>query len=77
VKEQVEKLKETLKGDDIDAIKADSEELTKRFYALSEKLYKATGGDAAAADAASDTASDADGNVYSNDYEVKDEGDGK
>ena len=37
---KLEKLKETLKGEDIDAIKADSEELTKRFYAIAEKLYK-------------------------------------
>ncbi|MBQ7624396.1 MAG: molecular chaperone DnaK, partial [Clostridia bacterium] len=38
VKEQLEKLKETLKGQDEAAIKADSEELTKRFYAIAEKL---------------------------------------
>ena len=41
----LEKLKETLKGNDNDAIKADTEALEKAFYALSEKLYKAQGGD--------------------------------
>jgi len=35
----VERLKETLKGDDASAIKADTEVLQKAVYALSEKLY--------------------------------------
>ena len=39
IEEQLNKLKETLKGTDTEAIKADSEELTKRFYAIAEKLY--------------------------------------
>ena len=34
-------LKEALKGEDIEAIKAKQEELTKAFYAVSEKVYKA------------------------------------
>ena len=33
-------LKETQKGSDVEAIKAATEELTKAFYAVSEKLYK-------------------------------------
>jgi molecular chaperone DnaK len=36
----LEKLKETVKSDDIDAIKEQTEELAKVFYPLSEKLYK-------------------------------------
>ena len=36
----IDKLKETLKGDDTDAIKAATEELTQLFYAMSEKLYQ-------------------------------------
>ena len=36
----VDKLKETLKGDDTDAIKAATEELTQLFYQMSEKLYQ-------------------------------------
>ena len=35
----VEKLKETLKGTDVEAIKAATEECQKSFYAISEKLY--------------------------------------
>ncbi|MEA5038755.1 MAG: molecular chaperone DnaK [Clostridiaceae bacterium] len=42
IEEQLNKLKETLKGTDIEAIKADSEELTKRFYSIAEKLYQNT-----------------------------------
>ena len=44
VKEAVEKLKETLKGSDVEAIKADTEALQKAFYAISEKLYAQQGG---------------------------------
>ena len=40
VNEQLNVLKEALKGDNIDAIKSAAEELTKRFYAIAEKLYK-------------------------------------
>ena len=48
VKTALEKLKETVKGTDTDAIKADTEALEQAFYRLSEKLYKAQGGDAGA-----------------------------
>ena len=40
------KLKETLKGTDTQAIKNATEELTKAFYAVSEKLYGQQGGQA-------------------------------
>ena len=36
----IEKLKETLKGTDVEAIKAATEECQKSFYAISEKLYQ-------------------------------------
>ena len=36
----IDKLKETLKGQDVEAIKAATEELTQAFYAVSEKLYQ-------------------------------------
>ncbi|MDL2288918.1 molecular chaperone DnaK, partial [Oscillospiraceae bacterium OttesenSCG-928-F05] len=39
VQTAIDKLKETLKGTDIEAVKADTENLTKEFYAVSEKLY--------------------------------------
>jgi molecular chaperone DnaK len=44
VKAAIEKLKETVKTDNTEAIKADTEALEKAFYAVSEKLYKAQGG---------------------------------
>ena len=37
---KVDALKEALKGEDIDAIKAKQEELTQQFYKISEELYK-------------------------------------
>ena len=44
VKEAIEKLRATVATGNTEAIKADTEALEKAFYALSEKLYKATGG---------------------------------
>ena len=40
VQSGIDKLKETLKGEDTDAIKAATEELTQLFYSMSEKLYQ-------------------------------------
>ena len=40
VLDAIEKLKETVKTGNTDAIKQDSEELSKAFYAISEKLYQ-------------------------------------
>ena len=73
VQEQIEKVKEALKGTDSAAIKAESEELTKRFYALSEQLYKATG---AAPDGAAPQGGQAgpdENGYYDASYEVKDD----
>ena len=39
VKNAIEKLKETMKGNDLEAIKADTEAVEKSFYKISEKLY--------------------------------------
>lgn len=39
VTDKLEALKKSLEGSDYDKIKVDSEELTKAFYAISEKLY--------------------------------------
>ena len=49
VEAAISKLRETVAGGNTDAIKADTEALEKAFYALSEKLYKASGADAGAA----------------------------
>ena len=43
VQNEIDKLKETVKSGDTDAIKAGTEELQKKFYALSEKLYAQSG----------------------------------
>ena len=45
---KINALKEALKGEDIEAIKAKQEELTKSFYAVSEKLYQAAAAQAQA-----------------------------
>ena len=66
------KLKETVKGNDTEAIKADTEALEKAFYALSEKLYKQ--GAQAGADMGNDAgAQGGDGTYYNADYEDKTE----
>lgn len=52
VKAAVDTLKETMKGDDLDKIKADTEALTKPLYELSAELYKETQAQEGAAGAA-------------------------
>ena len=71
----IDKLKETLKGEDTDAIKAATEELTQLFYKMSEKLYQQPQG---GADAGAQTGADAgsqSGQYYDADYKVVDEDD--
>ena len=72
----IDKLKETLKGEDTDAIKAATEELTQAFYKMSEKLYQqqAPQGDAAAQQPGGDTGAQG-GQYYDADYEVVDDDD--
>ena len=72
----IEKLKETLKGEDTDAIKAATEELTQAFYKMSEKLYQqqAPQGDAAAQQPGGDTGAQG-GQYYDADYKVVDDDD--
>ena len=71
-----DKLKETLKGEDTDAIKAATEELTQAFYKMSEKLYQqqAPQGDAAAQQPGGDTGAQG-GQYYDADYKVVDDDD--
>lgn len=80
VTEAINKLKETVKGNDTEAIKADTEALEKAFYAISEKLYQAQGGaqgfdpnaGAGNADAGNGSAgTDSNGTYYGADYEDK------
>ena len=77
----VDKLKETLKGDDTDAIKAATEELTQLFYKMSEKLYQqqAPQGDPtqAGAQGAGPDAGAQGGQYYDADYKVVDDDENK
>lgn len=72
----IDKLKETLKGEDTDAIKAATEELTQAFYKMSEKLYQqqAPQGDAAAQQPGGDTGAQG-GQYYDADYKIVDDDD--
>ncbi len=62
-----EALKEALKGEDIDAIKAKQEDLQKEIFAISEKIYKAANPQGAEGAPTGETGS-ADPNVYEADY---------
>ena len=69
VQSAIDKLKETVKGGNTEAIKADTEALQQAFYAVSEKLYKQSGaqGDMGAQGGAQG----ADGTYYNTDFEDK------
>ncbi|MDY4036047.1 MAG: molecular chaperone DnaK [Candidatus Pseudoscilispira sp.] len=74
------KLKETVKGDDIAAIKADTEALQQAFYAVSEQMYKNVnpdGAEQAGAGAAGEGAAQNGGQYYDADYRVVDEDENK
>ena len=66
-------LKESLKGTDIEDIKAKQEELQKKVYAVSEKVYKAASEAAQQAQTPSDAQQANDGNVYEADYKDVDD----
>ena len=78
---KLNQLKDVLKGTDTQAIKNATEELTKAFYAVSEKLYSQNGGQAgpgpdmggAAGGASGGSASGGGDNVVDADYEVVDD----
>ena len=68
----IEKLKETVKSGDTEAIKADTEALEKAFYAISEQLYKQAQAEQQAQGAGPDMGgAGADGTYYNADYEDK------
>ncbi len=66
----MEKVREALKGTDTEAIKAATEELTKDFYAISEKLYQNTGEAAPGPDMGGAATGDSDPTVVDADYTV-------
>lgn len=68
VEDAIAALKEVKDSDDIDAIKAKTEELTQAFYGISEKLYKENAGQGNPGEAGN-----SEENVSDADYEVVDE----
>jgi molecular chaperone DnaK len=78
VQAAIDKLKETLKGQDTAAIKADTDALTQAFYAVSEKLYQQANPQGAAqggAQSGPDAGAAQEGQYYDADYKVVDEDD--
>jgi len=67
--EAVETLKKSLEGGDVDKIKADSEALTQKFYAISEKLYQQAQAAADVQGQGTDPAGFQGDNVVDADYE--------
>jgi molecular chaperone DnaK len=73
VTEKVDALKEALKGEDINLIKNRKDELTQKFYEISEKLYKAAGGAEGQPGAAGPDAGGADNANYTDFTEAGDQ----
>ena len=73
VQAALDKLKETLKGQDTAAIKADTEALTQAFYAVSEKLYQQANPHANPQAGAGSDAGAQGGQYYDADYKVVDD----
>ncbi len=73
VRAAIDKLKETVKGDNLDAIKADTEALEKAFYPIAEKMYaQQAQADPNAGAQGGTGAQDGNGNTYySADFEDK------
>ncbi len=74
VRAAIDKLKETMKGSDTEAIKADTEALEKAFYPIAEKLYQqqqAAGGAEGSPSQGGTTEQGPDGTYYSTDFEDK------
>ena len=75
VETEIEAVKKSLEGNNIEAIKEATDKLTKVFYEISEKLYsqnQANGANGAEAETAG-TTTDENGNVYNADYKVEDD----
>ena len=73
VEAEIEATKKALEGSDTAAIKEATEKLTKVFYEMSEKLYKAANPNAGANPNDAGSNEPNDGNVYNADYKVEDE----
>ena len=75
IQAEIDKLKELLKGDDTDAIKAGTEALTQKMYAVASKLYPQGDPNMGGADmgAGATGGSQADDGAYEADYTVVDD----
>jgi molecular chaperone DnaK len=73
IKAAIEKLRETMKGSDVAAIKADTEALQQAFYSISEKLYQQQAAQGGAATGAAGNTAQGDDGVVDADYEVVDD----
>ncbi|MBR4890677.1 MAG: molecular chaperone DnaK [Clostridia bacterium] len=71
IEEKINKVKEALKGTNSDEIKAATEELSKKFYEVSSKLYQQTQGQPEGAPnaAGAENTGNADPNVVDSDFE--------
>ena len=69
IEEAIKGLKDVKDGEDLEAIKSKTEELTQAFYAISEEIYKQQAGQGQA----SGSQTQADDDVVDADYEVVDE----
>ncbi|MBQ8839746.1 MAG: molecular chaperone DnaK [Clostridia bacterium] len=67
----IDKLKETLKGNDTEAIKRDSEALEKSFYSVSERIYKDAQAQGGAQGAQGDANGSAGDGAFYGDFEDK------
>ena len=70
---EIEKVKEALKGDDVDAIKNATESLQKAFYEISQKIYQQDPQAAQQDPNMGENAESGQENVYEADYEVVDD----
>ena len=71
VRAAIDKLKETAKGEDVEAIKADTKALEEAFYPLAQKIYADAQAQGAGPDMGQNPGAGADGTYYSADFEDK------
>ena len=72
VQAEIDNVKKTLEGSNVDEIKEATDKLTKVFYEISEKLYSAAGA-ANNANAGAEDGAAAEGTVYDADYTSEDD----
>lgn len=73
IEDAIKNLKDVKDGEDLEAIKSKTEELTQAFYAISEEIYKQQGAQGQAGSGASEAKHDDDDDVVDADYEVVDD----